>query len=172
MSREREDDLLEIGGAPRGEFEPPERTSPSPWLYRGSLVALVVGSFVALFLVLRPPESKSNQEIVRDVATNTPAIQQTATATPPAGTPQPGTAVAATPTPFDATPAPADATPATATPTAEPGAPIEYTIEPGDTLFDIALEHDTTVDAILELNPGLDPDLINPGDVILIPSSP
>ena len=172
MSRDRddEDELLEIGGAPPGDFEPPERTSPSSLLYRGSLVALVVGSFVALFLVLRPPESESNQEIVRDVATNTPAIEQTATSTPPGGAPRTETPAAETPTPFDATPAPVDATPADTTP--EPGAPIEYTIQSGDTLFEIALEHDTTVEAILELNPGLNPDLINPGDVILIPSSP
>lgn len=171
MSRDRDDELIEIGGAPPGDFEPPERTSPSPLLYRGSLLALVVGSFVALFLVLRPPESESNQEIVRDVATNTPAIQQTATPTPPGGA-RTETPVVETPTPFDATPTPVDATPAEATLTPEPGAPIEYTIQSGDTLSEIAIDHNTTVDAILELNPGLDPDLLVPGEVILIPSSP
>lgn len=167
MSRDRDDELMEIGGPPPGAAEPPEETSPSPLLYRGSLVALVVGSFLALFLVLRPPESESNQEIVRDVATNTPAIQATATFTPPGGVPGTKTPVPETPTPFDATPTPVDATP-----TPEPGAPIEYTVQAGDTLSVIAAEHDTTVDAIVELNPGIDPDFLNVGDVILIPSSP
>ena len=49
------------------------------------------------------------------------------------------------------------------------GGPIEYEIQPGDTLVAIAARFDTTVMAIVELNGIEDPALIFPGDVIRIP---
>jgi LysM repeat protein len=42
-------------------------------------------------------------------------------------------------------------------------------IAPGDTLFEIAREQDTTVEAILALNPGLDPRNLRVGQVICLP---
>jgi LysM repeat protein len=147
-----------------GNGRPPSQApSPTPnvYLYRGALLALVVGSLVAVYLVLRPPETESVQPVVRDVATSTPVAAETATATPE------GQQATATATALPATPTPEGPT---ATPTPEPGTPIEYEVQSGDFISTIAEDFGTTVDAILELNPGLDPDLISVGQVILIPS--
>ena len=149
------------------EPDPPERATPSAWAYRGSIAALVLGSFLALFLVLRPPESASRAE---------PVSPATATDTPEA-TPRPGAVATREPaaaTPAPATPAPTPvSTPApTATPEPTPAPalePIEYEIVPGDTLSAIAVEFDVSVEAILALNPGLEPDSIQAGQIILVP---
>lgn len=46
---------------------------------------------------------------------------------------------------------------------------ISYTIQPGDTLAGIAARYGTTVASILALNPSIeDPNLVYPGDVILV----
>ena len=152
--------------------EPPERAAPSVWAYRGSIAALVLGSFLALFLVLRPPESESRAEPVRPAAT--PAATAARTSTPePARTPRPAAtpAPASTPSPTpDPTTAPEPATtPEPAAPAPSELAPIEYPIVAGDTLLDIALSFEVTLDAILELNPGLDPDTLQIGQIILVP---
>jgi len=42
-------------------------------------------------------------------------------------------------------------------------------IAPGDTLFKIAREQETTVEAILALNPGLDPRNLRVSQVICLP---
>ncbi len=63
------------------------------------------------------------------------------------------------------------------TPTALPGIGGEtnaggectYTIQSGDTLFRIATRNDTTVDAIASANPGININLIQPGQVITLP---
>lgn len=44
-----------------------------------------------------------------------------------------------------------------------------YTIRPGDLLGKVAHNHDTTVDAILKVNPGLDPKRLKIGQVINLP---
>ncbi len=161
---------------PYPQPEPPERAAPSVWAYRGSIAALVLGSFLALFLVLRPPESESRAEPVRPAAT--PAATAARTSTPePARTPRPAAtpAPASTPSPTtDPTTATTTAPEPTATP--EPAAPasselgpIEYPIVAGDTLLDIALSFEVTLDAILKLNPGLDPDTLQIGQIILVP---
>ncbi|MGE5528171.1 MAG: LysM peptidoglycan-binding domain-containing protein [Patescibacteria group bacterium] len=51
---------------------------------------------------------------------------------------------------------------------AAPGAGIDYTVVPGDTLFSIARQFGTTVDAIKTAN-GLYTDVIVPGQVLFIP---
>lgn len=56
-------------------------------------------------------------------------------------------------------------TPATTTTTG----PQRYTIEPGDTLVEIADRFDTSVDALVEENGITDPDRIQPGDELVIP---
>ena len=152
------------------EPDPPERATPSAWAYRGSIAALVLGSFLALFLVLRPPESASQAEPVRPAGAADATEEPTATPEP-TDTPEP----VATPTQPPPTPQPTpvatpEPTPASEpTPTSEPAAAIEYEIVAGDTLSDIAVTFDVTVEAILELNPGLDPAALQIGQTILVP---
>ncbi|WP_088007096.1 LysM peptidoglycan-binding domain-containing protein [Indiicoccus explosivorum] len=43
-----------------------------------------------------------------------------------------------------------------------------YFIEPGDTLSEIAAEFDTTVDTLIEYNPGVEATELMPGDAITI----
>ena len=50
-----------------------------------------------------------------------------------------------------------------------PEGTYEYTIERGDTLFDLAQRYNITVDAIIGANPGIDPDRLRIGQVICIP---
>ena len=50
-----------------------------------------------------------------------------------------------------------------------PRGSFEYTVRPGDTLFSIAQRYDTTVEAILRINPGLDPNNLRVGMVICVP---
>jgi LysM repeat protein len=44
-----------------------------------------------------------------------------------------------------------------------------YTIEEGDTLDQVALDHDTTVERLLELNPQIDPTSLQVGQRIVVP---
>jgi LysM repeat protein len=52
---------------------------------------------------------------------------------------------------------------------ARPPARGSYTIRAGDTLDQIALEHDTTVERLLQLNPRLDPTSLQVGQTIVVP---
>ena len=115
---------------------------PSFNLYRGALLIMLVGTAIAVFLLVRPPgESKGSSPVVVGKTTATPS-RGDATAKP-AGTPQP-TTEGATATPGDVTGTPdgeVTGTPdARTTPVRTPtGSPFgEYTVQPGDTLFDIA----------------------------------
>ncbi len=147
-----------IGAPPEPEYQPPDAGLPSTWTYRGALLALAVGSLVAVYLFISPPESKGKQDQPRPVSTPTPATGATATPT------QPGSGTTRTPTPTLAI---------TATPTGtlapSVGAVRTYTVRAGDTLSSIAVQFDTTVDAIVAANPGLDPETINIGEQLRIP---
>ena len=46
---------------------------------------------------------------------------------------------------------------------------LEYTVKRGDTLSEIARDHDVSLSDVIELNELSNPDLIRPGQVILIP---
>lgn len=63
--------------------------------------------------------------------------------------------------------------PAQQPPTAPPAPPAvprrEYTIRSGDTLDAVAAAHDTTVDELLVLNPGVDPTALRVGQRIRLP---
>ncbi|NJD64301.1 MAG: LysM peptidoglycan-binding domain-containing protein [Chloroflexi bacterium] len=142
----------------------PESATPSALVYRGSVLTLVIASLVALFLVLRPPEKETDNGVVHTVPTSTAAISATATPTPPVTrTASATTTAAASP---GTSPSPAGSPTAAATPT--PGT-RSYIVRGGDTLSSIAAENDTTVDAIVALNPGLDPDTLDVGAEILLP---
>jgi LysM repeat protein len=125
----------------------PSSALPSFNLYRGALLVMLVGTAVAVLLILRPPgESTGASPVV--VGRSTP------TATAASGTPQP-TVAAATPGTTDtsipgtpgadetpnATPG-AGGTPAATASAATPGAtesPFnEHVVVPGDTLLGIA----------------------------------
>ena len=51
------------------------------------------------------------------------------------------------------------------------GNTIAYTIQPGDTISEIAATHHITTDKILELNPGVDLSVISVGTIIKLPQS-
>lgn len=140
----------------------PESAAPTAFAYRGSLLALAVASFVAIFLFVRPPEDEAALPPPRPVATNTPAFDSTATPTP---TIDPATQPTQLPT----------TTIATATPTAEPEptegpATQEHVVVAGDTLSGIAAQYDISLDELLAANPGLTVDSdIQPGETLIIP---
>ena len=107
------------------------------------------------------PEATATQVLTLPVTTTTPIPLQTAVPTAiisPTITP-PATSVPAPtfiPTPTN-TPAPA-------------GAPGTYTVQWGDTLYSIAAKEGVTVAAITAANPGINPNLIVPGQVLNIPA--
>jgi LysM repeat protein len=72
--------------------------------------------------------------------------------------------------PPTATVAPTPSAPPAA-PTATPATPrvITYTVQPGDILNRIARDFNTTAEAIIELNPGINPDSLRIGEVLQIP---
>jgi LysM repeat protein len=57
----------------------------------------------------------------------------------------------------------------TATPTPIP--PLAHQVQPGETLLAVAETYDTTVDAILGLNPDVEPNLLVEGQILLIPAA-
>lgn len=138
----------------------PESAMPGAWTYRGSLLALAAGAAVTVYLLVSPPEARQSAAAPRPTATGTasptrPAVTTTAIAGSP--TPAPGGTVLTTATPPLGSPTPATRT---------------YTVQPGDVLSGIASRFTTTVDAILAVNPGLQPDRLSPGQVIILPGAP
>ena len=59
-------------------------------------------------------------------------------------------------------------TAATTRPTTTQAQPVFATVEAGDTLDQIALDHDTTVERLLELNPNLDPRELQVGQQVRV----
>ena len=88
-----------------------------------------------------------------------------ATSTPP--TPTQATIALATLTPELPTAIPVTIT-AEPSPTAQA---TEYTIVAGDTLWDIAVRFGASLDEMVLANPGINPDLLHPGDVINLPGA-
>jgi hypothetical protein len=160
----------------------PASAMPSFNLYRGALLVMLIGTAVAIFLLIRPPgETDSAPPVV--VGRSTPTVTPVggAEATQPAaasGTP-------GTPPQSDGTAAAATSTPggqATASPTVDPDevAFREYVVVEGDTLFGIAEQtigpdDDIVlyVEAIANLNGWtVDTAELVPGDTILLPPLP
>ena len=106
-----------------------------------ALAILSAGSFGLYTLLTAEPEDENVNVTPTATPTRTPTVTPTPTPTQ-------------TPTP-------------TSTPTPIP--PLAYQVREGETLIDIAVEHDTTVEAILALNPDVQPDLLQVGQLLLIP---
>ncbi len=137
----------------------PEAATPSVTIYRGAILALAVATLVTIFLLVRPPESKSTQDSVRTLATPTPIAQTTATPTRPGS---------ATPTrPPSAT---APATTATAGASTTPAGQQTYKATAGDSISSIAARFNTDVETLKSLNPGLT-ELIQIGQEIQVPAA-
>ncbi len=114
------------GGDLCAECLSPASSLPSFNLYRGSLLALLVGTAVALWLIVRPPGSGSGNEVIISQVTPTAIISQ-GTRTPALASPTAATSTAVAP--VTETPQP------TAT-----AAPREYFVQSGDTLTGIATQ--------------------------------
>ncbi len=138
----------------------PEAATPSVKVFRGALLALAIASFLTIFLLIRPPESKSSQDTPRTLATPTPAISATATPTRPGSVTR------------TATPSASAATTATAAAGTTPGAGSPYVVKAGESLSVIAENFGVSVEAIIAANPGLSPDNIRTGQTLTIPPRP
>lgn len=67
---------------------------------------------------------------------------------------------------------PASGLPAATATTATPTLPYAYTVQPGDTLWDIAAAHGLSLAALLKANIAMDPALLQPGQTIFVPAAP
>jgi Tfp pilus assembly protein FimV len=151
---------------------------PSFTLYRGSLLVLLVGTVLAVWLILQPPGNNTNAAIGPLLVTPTPVPTQAGVATTPgaqqtAGPQQtpgaqqtPGTQQSPAPTATRAT--------GTATP-ANGGGSGTYTVVSGDTLSSIcekvkpaSMSNSDCVDRIRSLN-SLSGDGISIGQVLQVP---
>jgi peptidoglycan DL-endopeptidase LytF len=52
-----------------------------------------------------------------------------------------------------------------------PTGSFAYTVKSGDTIYKLAIEYNTTVEAIMRINPGIDPNNLRIGQIICIPES-
>jgi LysM repeat protein len=73
-----------------------------------------------------------------------------------------------TTTQVEATTSARPTTAATTRPATTQAQPVFATVESGDTLDQIALDHDTTVERLLELNPNLDPRELQVGQQVRV----
>ncbi len=111
------------GGDLCAECLNPTSTLPSFNLYRGSLLALLVGTAVALWLLVRPPGSGGGREVVITQLTPTSIVTEVFE-------------TAERPTVRSATPLTTGTPPLAGTATATP--PRVYVVQEGDTLIGIA----------------------------------
>jgi hypothetical protein len=142
----------------------PSSALPSFNLYRSALLVLLVGTAVAVFLLVRPPGETTGSTSVfvgRNSATATVARSEEPTELAATTTPE------VSPTPL-----------ATAAPTESPF--IEYVVQDGDNLFDIAEAHQPPnatiteyMQAIANLNGfNVDSPILNVGSTLLLPRPP
>lgn len=115
------------GGDLCAECLSPASSLPSFNVYRGSLLALLIGSAIALWLIVRPPGSSNGREVIIANVSPSPVVTQIV---------RTGTPALATSTPAS-TPATAPAQTSTPAPTDTPS-PNTYTVQEGDTLLGIA----------------------------------
>ncbi len=153
----------------------PASAMPSFNLYRGALLFMLVGTAVAIFLLVRPPGESSGSSTVsvgRVTPTVTPEGGADATQAPTEGQD--------TPPQSEGTPTPAAETPESE-PTAEPTVGFrEYVVQDGDSLYGIAEatiapgdDIDAYARAIANLNGWtLETAELSVGETILLPPLP
>ena len=153
------------GGEYCAECLNPASALPSFNLYRGSLLALLIGTAVAVWLLVRPPGPGASGVAEIEFIDVTPTRIFTEV---------PSTVTILSPTPGTETVTPE------ADETAEPAAsetpePRTYTVESGDTLTGIAeafappgVDANEYADDIASAN-NLTGDLITPGDTLILP---
>ncbi len=159
----------EHGGELCAACQNPSSAIPSGALFRGALLALLVASVLALWLLIRPPsDDESGAQAGQPSVTRTPTAT-TARPSPsvvPTGTPgispTPGGTPGASPTP-GATPTPAPS------PTPEPSPFEEYTVQQGDSLSSIAQQFGTTADELARINSIADPNSLSVGQKLQVP---
>jgi LysM repeat protein len=142
----------------------PVNAAPSGTFFRASLLLLLVGSVLALWLLVRPPGLPGETSDVVAPEPSPPASPEPVTPLP-AITP---TAVAETPTP-EATPTPEPTPKPTPEPTPEPAGPIEYVVVDGDTWYGLAEWFGIDAESLAAYNGYTLDDVIQPGDVLVIP---
>jgi len=128
----------EHGGELCADCLSPASALPSSGIYRGSILALLAGTVVALWLMIRQPSEGNNPAGGTIVITPSPVVTRTVrpqASRTPAGSVTP--AETGTPAAGSATPESGEET-ATPAPGETPGGAITYTVQQGDTLFGIA----------------------------------
>ena len=145
------------GGDACAECLNPASALPSFNLYRGSLLALLVGTAVAIWLLVQPPGQGDSRIVVLPLTPTISVTEVLSTATPVTATPE----LETTGTPE------AEATPE----------PRPYVVEAGDTLFGIAerfappgvepTEYAEQIAAASGLSSVNDP--LSPGDELVLP---
>ena len=160
------------GGDLCAECLDPSSALPSFNLYRGSLLALLIGTAIAIWLLVRPPGAGDGPGVILTDFTPTVIVTQVIdTDTPPPDeTPDRTPSADETPTPnAEETEEPE----ATDTPEVR-----SYVVESGDTLFAIADafappgidSFDYAADIAAANNLGdVDSAIINPGDILVLP---
>ena len=163
----------------------PSSAIPSGAVFRGALLALLVASVLALWLLIRPPgDEESGAQAGRATVTRTPTPVATTvlptSSVSPIGTagvsPTPGGTPGISPTPGGTpgiSPTPAGTAAATPTlapsPTPQPSPFIEYTVQQGDSLSSIAQKFGTTADEIARINSITDPNTLDIGQKLQVP---
>ena len=156
----------------------PSSGVPSFALYRGSLLALLIGTAVAVWLIVQPKSGESELIVRPTLVTATPAASGGTNILPPSGgtivSSGSGTAVSGTPTTATPRVTPQSSTPA-AGGTHANGAGGDYTVVSGDTLSAICkkvgparLNISQCVDEIKRLN-NLSSDAISVGQKLKVP---
>lgn len=146
----------------------PVNAVPSGTFFRASLLILLVGSVLALWLLIRPPGLPGESSEV--VAPEPSPVASPEPVTPPPMTPTAEITAEPTSTPTPK-PTPKTTPKPTPEPTPAPPEPIEYIVQEDDTASGIATFFGVTVEDLLAVN-GLaeeEAELIQPGDVLVIP---
>ncbi len=174
----------EHGGALCERCQDPASALPSYRVFRGSLVALLVGTLFALWMLISPPDTLDADGplpggLAGALPTETAAGPDTAS-TPPSGdeTPADGTpeATGTAEATGEATATPTPEANETPEPTPEAPQPIEHTVSSGETLTSIATlylppgsDPATFADQIAAANGITDPTSLAVGQVLTIP---